>query len=282
MKNYFEDNIKIDNQILESLHVPYLVIPFINIFESHNDISDEEYRAYYAWDAEYREEIKNHIVDIINGKTKQPWKVISFELIKRIWMEYAQYKLIRHEQMERKLSQMSDLVVTNIVKLYVNTVLAGHTSEPIEDCANEGGYCFKPEGAQGKALQKPDEEIKETDPSLFPVQYIPPEFTFKVGDYDKDKECEILPFTKDEYQELSMDYIYDENWGQWRISDYAMEPLIKLANELLMEHTAEEQLILIDRVFNVVHPRGDIASLFVKGGSRVLSELAENPNLVFS
>lgn len=277
MKNYFYDTDIIP--IFESSYMPTLVIPLIQIFES--EFSDEQYNAFDKWDTEYREEIRNHLYDIINGVKKQPWKVISFELIKRIWMEYAQYKIIRFEKMERKLEQMATLVVTNIVKLYVNTVLSGHTNFSIKDEVYEGGFCFKEKSQNEEQQQEQDTEIKEADPTLFPVQYIPPEVKYKAGDYDSEKDCELLPFTEEEYQERSEDYIYDENWGQWRISDCAMQPLIELANSLLLSTEAEERLILIDKVFNVVHPRGDIASLFIKGGSRALSELADNPNLVF-
>jgi len=276
VKNYISD--EIISPIFENEYISLLEIPFINLFES--EISSEQYRAWEEWSNIYTEEIRNHIEDIIDGKKEQPWEVIPIELIKRIWMEYAMHNVIRYKKMEEKLYQMSDLIVTNIVKLYVNTVLSGHTSESVKDAVMEGGYCFKKE-SENQEEEQQDDEMKTADPSLFPVQYVPPIHKLKPGDYNSNEDCTILPFTEDEYQVKSEDYIYDKNWGQYRISDYAMEPLIKLANELLLSTTAEEQLILIDRVFNVVHSRGDIASLFVKGGSYALSELADNPNLGF-
>ena len=53
-----------------------------------------------------------------------------------------------------------------------------------------------------------------------------------------------------------------------------MEPLNNIALKILQTKTLEEKLSLCDKAFNVVHPRGDIASLFIEGGSRSLYELS--------
>lgn len=267
------------------IYVQPLLIPFQELFESY-DPDDSDYDAFDEWDNRYRELLGNIFNDVIAGKTEQPWSRIPIEPVKRIWMEYAQYKIIRHEKMEKLVDKMGEIAINNIIKLYLNTMLSGHTELNPEDEAEEQGYCFK-EKIQGQEEEEQQEEqqktyIEQADPTLFPVQYHHPEHKQKAGDFDKERQCMILPFTYDKFNELTDVYIYDKDWGQWRISDYAMKPLMELAHDLLKADSAEEKMLLLDRVFNVVHPRGDIASLFVVGGSKALTELAELPGVTYA
>ena len=62
------------------------------------------------------------------------------------------------------------------------------------------------------------------------------------------------------------------------ISDYAMDPLWRLANELMgLKGDPVATLVILDRMLNVIHCRGDIASLFVEGGSESLDQLFGRP-----
>jgi len=58
------------------------------------------------------------------------------------------------------------------------------------------------------------------------------------------------------------------------ISDYGIEPLWNLAFKITKSKTAEDKLLLIDQMLNVVHQRGDLAALFIEGGSGSLSTLS--------
>jgi hypothetical protein len=62
------------------------------------------------------------------------------------------------------------------------------------------------------------------------------------------------------------------------MSDYGLEPLLKLLYDLMRTDVPEQELVLIDRMLNVVHMRSDIASWFVEGGSRSLSQLSASPS----
>ena len=64
--------------------------------------------------------------------------------------------------------------------------------------------------------------------------------------------------------------------GNWRISDYALDELYPLCADLLIETDYNTKLYLIDRMLNIVHPRSDLASWFVDGGSTTLSILANS------
>jgi len=66
---------------------------------------------------------------------------------------------------------------------------------------------------------------------------------------------------------------FDDDKGAWRISDYAIEKLMNNAYQLRFAKNAEEQLLITDRILNIVHCRSDLASWFVEGGSRTLDEI---------
>ncbi len=59
------------------------------------------------------------------------------------------------------------------------------------------------------------------------------------------------------------------------ISDYGLKPLWDLAFKAIETNSSEEKLVLIDRILNVIHQRGDLAALFIEGGSGSLSELSK-------
>ena len=80
----------------------------------------------------------------------------------------------------------------------------------------------------------------------------------------------------EETDEKLGDYIFivDNNgYGQYRISDYAIEPLQILAGKIIEESDPIKKLLLLDQVLNVVHMRSDLASWFIKGGRNSLDEL---------
>lgn len=58
------------------------------------------------------------------------------------------------------------------------------------------------------------------------------------------------------------------------VSDYGLPKLWEIVSEFPRAKTPEERLLLIDRMLNVVHQRGDLAALFVEGGSKSLSQLS--------
>jgi len=59
------------------------------------------------------------------------------------------------------------------------------------------------------------------------------------------------------------------------ISDYGLDKLWAIAQLLMRESSPERQLLLCDQMLNVVHQRGDLAALFVEGGSSSLDQLAQ-------
>lgn len=72
-----------------------------------------------------------------------------------------------------------------------------------------------------------------------------------------------------------------EDWmqmpdGSDAISDFGIDPLLKIFTEYDDDLPPEKVLVLVNKALDVYHQRGDMASIFVQGGSRALSRIAEN------
>jgi hypothetical protein len=76
--------------------------------------------------------------------------------------------------------------------------------------------------------------------------------------------------TKDDFYQ----YFLETQYGT-PISDYGLKPLWNIALKLAESNNDEEKLMLIDQMLNVVHQRGDLAALFIEGGSGALTQLSE-------
>lgn len=61
----------------------------------------------------------------------------------------------------------------------------------------------------------------------------------------------------------------------WRISDYGMRDLFRLAALATETDDPMQKLAVLDRMLNVCHQRSDLAGWFVEGGSRMLSHLSD-------
>ena len=79
----------------------------------------------------------------------------------------------------------------------------------------------------------------------------------------------------EEESERSMDFYFNflETEHGTPISDYGLKPLWELAEQLMAVSTAEEQIQYIDQMLQITHRRGDLASLFIEGGTASLDDL---------
>ena len=58
-------------------------------------------------------------------------------------------------------------------------------------------------------------------------------------------------------------------------SDYGLDPLETIFAEYSEDLPPEKVLVLVNRTLDVYHQRGDMASIFIQGGSRALSAISE-------
>lgn len=160
------------------------------------------------------EEYRDHVEDI---GYRQRWDIVPAARLARIWEDYMNLKWVRDE---RGMDLIADIVLDNILKIQVNTILCGHT---------------------------------ETDPRSFAESIRGDEFP--EGYFEKNET------------------FFDDDRGQWRISDFAMRALIDAALDLRMAAKFEQRLQIVDYILSLVHPRSDLASWFVEGGIRTLTNL---------
>lgn len=91
--------------------------------------------------------------------------------------------------------------------------------------------------------------------------------------YDPNEEYD-LGLTAKEQDEMFNHWATDSK-GQWTISDYGLPKIQNLLFPLLQEPSPEKKVVLIDKILNIIHQRGDLAEMFVQGGSDTVQALAD-------
>lgn len=84
-----------------------------------------------------------------------------------------------------------------------------------------------------------------------------------------------------DYEDLSefLENIGYYDWAQLpdgsdAISDYGIQPIAKILEELSPASTPEDKLLIINRCLDVIHCRGDLASTFIQGGRATCSAIS--------
>lgn len=161
-------------------------------------------------------------------QARQEWEVVPFSIFERQWEEFIKWGYVKPNYI-KTIETIEEVITKNILKVTVNTELAGHTSSDPKYAWREFLESSIPENKMEKYVEYLDEHF---------------------GDF------------------------ITEPKGQMRISDYGLEPLQKKLFELRKIHTPEKKLAKIDEILSVIHMRSDIASWFIEGGSRALSNLS--------
>ena len=86
------------------------------------------------------------------------------------------------------------------------------------------------------------------------------------GDYDEGSEWLDK---KGLYDWMSM----PDGSDAW--SDFGIEPLCEIIKEYNDNLPPEKVLVLVNRALDVMHMRGDLSSIFIQGGSKILSKISE-------
>jgi hypothetical protein len=226
--------------------------------------SDEE--TLYDFDELVHYAISRAVHDVVNGVKEETWVKIDFPRLVKIWNDYVKMNFVRDEE---GVDKIADRLARNIAQLYANYRLENENAWKEE---MEGYYCFKqPEVEPDPDYVPPDPvdpkqlKIKHRDQhGKYWSAYPPKEKAFK----KRNSGCEVqLDMTEEEFEEKLCDYIT-------MVSDYATNPLVRLAYQLIEAKEAEKKLVICDNILNVIHANGDLASLFVQGGSAALSALS--------
>lgn len=273
------------------------VVKFLREYGNDDDVD----WSYYEREDELKMEIMQDFLYKNNADfTKHiPWTVVPFPRLKKIWEDYMQKGFVRDE---RGLEMIEEIMLDNTRKVNILTALAGHTQWGDQETLDENiGYWVKEQvncllPLTGKVdtsqLEIPFNNPKQgyvekepvPDPEPCEVQIHP--FAQKIYNEEYDEDT----MSREKFYELLYEkmtarffdyYMWDtEGIKGGYISDYGLEPLVRLAGQLRKASSPEEKLVLIDQMLNVVHQRSDIANWFVEGGSRALAQLSGSPSEV--
>ena len=98
---------------------------------------DMDWDLYEKLDDVKREILGGFLNNKKRGIKSQPWQLISFPRLKKIWEDYMRTGLVRDT---RGLETIEEIIQSNILKLYVNTELSGHSEVNPDDDFEEYGY----------------------------------------------------------------------------------------------------------------------------------------------
>lgn len=291
MKNYFSNtDIK---PIFENSYIDSLPITFrIKLFESIDLDSDSFYDAYDEWNELYRNMFQQLLDDLLKGGKKDKWKTVNPGPIKRIWIEFAQYGMLRHRKMEVILDKIVDMTLVNCMKIYIYSLIYGRVEGTSihDELQDQFDLCFtmteeeeeeyKKNNPDSEEQQQQDTSIKSADPTLFPVQYnVPSNARAKMLNRNEEKDCEIYPMSENEFMDKFDEYTENHHFG---VSDVLGTTITKAAIELSMADDVRSKITQLDRIFNLVHIAGSVSHWFVKGGEYALEEISGSQNLVFA
>lgn len=200
--------------------------------------SIQESKDYYDFfDVDYVvDTISEFLSDKEKGIKKKRWKLIPFIQYKNALIEFMRYgKFMRFPS--KYIDQWVNIVTMNTLTLKACTELAGHTQWfPFDEFCDAFGF----------------EEDSDEYEKYYNNYENCSNFLGEIGMYD----WMMLPD------------------GTPSFSDYGMEPLLKLIAELEEQNTPEEKIVVINKILDVYHQNGDLASGFIEGGSRSLSQIS--------
>ena len=93
---------------------------------SNKNISREETNPDYSWfwEEAYPKERADMVAEFNAGVPTQYWPVLSAEEVRKTWREFTGSGSVANKL---SLEAMRVLVLRNVVRLYINTEIAGHT-----------------------------------------------------------------------------------------------------------------------------------------------------------
>jgi len=161
---------------------------------------------------------------------------------------------------EKYIMEWKDLLLENIAKLNALTEIHGHSSSfPYDEFYDVFDYNEKTGNSGGgefsRWLKKKQKE--------------------KNGDrYERNNFYTVYKFLSTVYNIDDMTPQFSN--GHYVLSDYAVEPLLKLGVELASQNNPNEIIITINKILDVAHQRSDIAEIFIEGGSKALSYISNS------
>ena len=157
--------------------------------------------------------------------------------------------------------QWIGILMKNTSIIRAITELAGHS------------YGYPCDAIKDVFFENDDEKWEEYKRSLIPKGNFSPDFGWMESD---EEETEVTD-EQAACQYMEDNNIYDEMSlpdGSDGWSDYGLYPLEEILVQYKEGMSPEEVIVLINKALDVSHPRGDLASAFIEGGSSTLSSIS--------
>jgi len=218
---------------------------FIKYFKSNRNKLHEQYNNWHesplgtAYENITEQDILyDFLSDKENGIKHKQWNLIPANQYRNLLKRYMQLGDSARIP-DNVMDEWIELICNNLVTLRFMTDFAGHSS-------------FFPFDAVDDVFGDKDENLFTDYEDMDRSYDVYSDFLERIGYYDWAQ----LPDGSD------------------AISDYGIEPLERILEELTPSSTPEEKLLIINRCLDVVHWRGDLASLFIEGGKSTCSKIS--------
>lgn len=206
-----------------------------------------DYHRYFEYLSDYTPYVIFGMV--MNGENL--WTpLIKPSMYQKALLEFMKYgKLIQFPT--KIIYQWMGIIMKNTAILRSTTEIAGHSAcSAFEDFYD---YFFNDEGIDQNGISweefLSEHDLNESDEYEGMTEYLD-----EIGFYDN----LVLPDGSDAW------------------SDFGIEPIEKLIFEYDEDLSPEKVLILINKILDVYHQRGDLSSMFIEGGRDTLSKITYN------
>lgn len=197
------------------------------------------------------------IFQSIKDKRKVEFKVIPKDQYLKALREFMEYNSLMRFPF-KYINQWKELVIENVLKLGIINSINGHSSNfPYDEFYDVFDYNKKTGTERDGEFSRWLKKKQKTD---------------KDNEYKYNSWNNIFEYLYKVYE--IENYLPKFSNGADIISDFGLAPLQKIIRELIHETDPNAILLLLDRVMNVVHPRSDLAELFIEGGSNSLKYIS--------
>ena len=248
---------------------------------------------YYDYGASY---VFDSFLNNPNGK--QNWgTLINPEMYAKALREFTRFGTLTSFP-AKYVYQWMGIIMKNTSTLIANTDICGHgTDFPSEECEDflhnyyKDGRFIEVEGYDKITLEvKPSEVIEMCDEENLPVEsnnildYINAYNAENKSEYRLNKLRLDSESNKIYWEVESDELLYKIGiTGDWMvlpdgsdgISDYGIEPIMNILKEYDDNLPPEKVLVMVNKILDIYHCRGDLSSIFIQGGSKALSAISE-------
>lgn len=219
---------------------------------------------------EYLDEVTREILNKIKNKEKISFRLINPTQFHTALRDFMKFGKLTHFP-TKYVFRWKSLMVEGVAMLDALTSIHGHSQDfPFDEFYDTFNYCETCQTDQYNLFTgELDDEVSTGEYDVWVKQKFE-----ETGDKDYLKESDfgnIYEFL--EYKNID-DYVPFFESGHAVMSDFGLRPLQELANEIMGQDDPNEILMTIDKMLEVTHPRGDLAELFIVGGSDSLERIS--------